>query len=317
MDKADKYIKQIVRSLNILREDIRSLNKINLTDYNLRAEYFYRDLLNFYGFELENLNEKRKNADSIDLVDEKNKIAIQVTSRNDTTKIHETIKGFYKNPEYIEYERLIMLLIGQPKLKYPRTDFTSGNLFSFNKKNDIIDIDDIIKKFNSYKAKKLEPIVDFLESEINLKIGIKQSKSTEVVTIIKMIEHLSDDNNYREVDKTETADPEKKRQRFQEHFDYLMSQYEDRFSIYAGTLDEAKKTSGCDGIRAKKIALYLRDISDNYLTKYDNNPKVAINALVDYFQNEISGINGIYDQQAIKFYLLDELIQCNIFPNPN
>jgi predicted RNA-binding protein with RPS1 domain len=297
--------------------EIESLTKISLTDYNIIAEYFYRDLLKFYGFELENLNEKKKNADSIDLVDEKNKIAIQVTSRNDTTKIHETIKGFRSNPEYDEYEQLIMLLIGKPKLKYPQTDFTNGNLFSFNKKKDIIDVDDIIKKFRSYTAEQLKPIVTFLESEINLKIETKRSKATEVVTIIKMIEYLSDDENYKEVDKVETADPERKRQRFKEHFDYLMHQYEERLSIYAGTLEEAKKSAGYDGLRAKKISLYLRDISDDYLTKNDNNPKEAIDALVAYFQNEISEINGIYDYQAIKFYLLDELIQCNVFPNPN
>jgi hypothetical protein len=317
MDKRDKYIKQIVRSLTILKTEIELLNKISLTDYNIIGEYFYRDLLKFYGFELENLNEKKKNADSIDLVDEKNKIAIQVTSRNDTTKIHSTIKGFYENSEYVEYERLIMLLIGKSKLEYSRTDFTSGNLFSFNKKDDIIDVNDIIEKFRSYTAKELEPIVAFLESEINLKIETKRSKATEVVTIIKMIEYLSDDNNYKEIDKVETADPEKKRQRFKEHFDYLMSQYEERLSIYAGTLEEAKRTAGYDGIRAKKIALYLRDISDDYLTQSDNNPKIAIENLVDYFQSEVSEINGIYDNQAIKFYLLDELIQCNIFPNPN
>lgn len=317
MDKRDKYIKQIVRSLTILKTEIELLNKISLTDYNIIGEYFYRDLLKFYGFELENLNEKKKNADSIDLVDEKNKIAIQVTSRNDAAKIHETIKGFRENPEYDEYERLIMLLIGKSKLKYPRTDFTNDNLFSFNKKDDIIDVEDIIKKFRSYTAKELEPIVSFLENEVNLKIETKHSKSNEVITIIRMIEYLSDDNNYKEVDKIETADPEKKRQRFQEHFDYLMNQYEERLSIYAGTLEEAKKTAGYDGIRAKKIALYLRDISDDYLTQSNNNPKIAIDALVAYFQNEVSGINGVFDQPAIKFYLLDELIQCNIFPNPN
>jgi hypothetical protein len=41
-------------------------------------------------------------------------------------------------PEYDGYKRLIMLLIGKPKLDYPKTDFTQGNLFAFDKKNDII-----------------------------------------------------------------------------------------------------------------------------------------------------------------------------------
>lgn len=312
----DRYIKQINRSLNLLRLEIEMLNKLNLMDYNIIAEDFYRDLLKFYGYNLTNLNETSRNADSIDLVDIDNKIAIQVTSRNDTTKIHDTIKGFYNNSEYDKYKRLIILLVGKPKLDYSRTDFTKCNLFAFDKQNDIIDISDIIKKFKSYNAEQLEPIVDFLEKEVDVKINIKKSKSNEVITIIKMIEYLSDDNNYKEVDIPELVDPDKKRQRFEDHFVFFMQQYTDLYAVYFGALKEAKNIAGNDGVRAKKISLYLRDISDNYLTQYDNNPKKAINALTDFFETEISTINTDYDRPAIKFYLLDELIQCNVFPNP-
>ncbi|OQX97075.1 MAG: hypothetical protein B6I24_09950 [Bacteroidetes bacterium 4572_128] len=279
MEKRDRYIKRINRSLSLMRFEIEQLNKINLTDYNIIAENFYKDLLVFYGFELKNLNEKKYNAESIDLVDEENKIAIQVTSRNDAKKIHDTIKGFNK-PEYDEYKQLIMFLIGKPKLKY-KADFTKKNLFSFDKKKDIIDVDDIIKKFRSYPAKQLEPIVDFLEkkSEIN-----------------------------------EKSDPDGKSLRFIEHFDFLMTKYGRFISIYTGALLEAK--SDIDGVRVNKINVYLQNLSDDYLTKYSNNPKDALNELVNYFETEISTSNTNYDRLAIEFYLLDELINCNVFPNP-
>ncbi len=316
MDKRDRFIKEINRSLAILRVEIEQLNKINLTDYNIIAEDFYRDLLVFYGYKLENLNETNKNADSIDLVDKENKIAIQVTSRNDTTKIHKTINGFYNNSDYQEYKQLILLLIGKSKLDYSKTDFTKGNLFSFDKKNDIIDINDIVNKFSSYTAKQLEPIVTFLESEIDMKINTKNKQSNEVITIIKMIEYLSDDKNYKKADINEEGDPDNKRLRFVEHFDFLMEKYEKSYSIYAGTLIETKKISGIDGVRIKKINVYLQNFSDDYLTKYSNNPREALNELVYYFENEISSSNTNYDKLAIEFYLLDELIKCNVFPNP-
>jgi len=316
MNKRDTYIKKISHSLAILRTEIEQLNKINLTDYNIIAENFYCDLLKFYGYKLNNLNETNKNADSIDLVDKENKIAIQVTSRNDTTKIHDTIQGFYNNPDYNEYKQLIMLLIGKSKLDYPKTDFTKDNLFAFNKKKDIIDVDDIIKKFKSFNAKQLEPIVDFLESEVDIKISTKRTKSNEVITIIKMIEYLSDDKNYIETDIKEIVDPDKKRLRFVEYFDFLMKRYEELYSVYAGTLNEAKNASDIDSVRVKKISIYLKDLSDNYLAKYSNNPKEALYELVNYFEDEISSSNVDYDESAIKFYLLDELINCNVFPNP-
>lgn len=312
MNKRDRYIKQINFSLALLRTVIEQLNKINLTDYNIIAENFYRDLLKFYGFELKNLNEKKQNADSIDLVDEENKIAIQVTSRNDAKKIHDTIKGFNK-PEYDEYKHLIMLLIGKPKLIY-KADFTQKNLFVFDKKEDIVDIDDIIKKFSSYPAKQLEPIVDFLESEIDIKINTKNTKSNEVITIIKMIEYLSDDKNYKKADINEKSDPDSKRLRFIDHFDFLMTRYDRLISIYTGALFEAK--SDIDGVRVNKINVYLQNLSDDYLAKHSNNPKEALNELVKYFEKEISSSNTDYDKLAIEFYLLDELINCNVFPNP-
>jgi hypothetical protein len=131
-----------------------------------------------------------------------------------------------------------------------------------------------------------------------------------------MIEYLSDDSNYKEVDQLEIIDPDKKKQRFEEHFDFLMNQYTNLYAIYSGALNEAKNAAGNDGVRAKKIGFYLKEISDAFLTKYNNNPKEAIDALTDFFEDEISSINSSYDRPAIKFYLLDELIQCNVFPNP-
>ncbi len=316
MNNRDRYIKQIVWSLSILQTAVINLAKVNLTDYNIIAEDFYRDLLFYYGFNLKNLNETKKNADNIDLVDAENKIAIQVTSRNDTTKIHETIDGFYKNPEYDNFGRLIMLLIGKPKLNYSKTDFTKDNLFTFNKQTDIIDVADIIAKFKTYNTEQLEPIVDFLEKEIDLKINTQKSKPNEVITIIKLIEYLSDDNNYKEKDINPKGDPDKKQARFVEHFDYLMTKYSRLIGCYAGTLNEAKNSIGLEGVRTQKINVYLQNLSDNYLNKFDNNPKTALFELVDYFENEISTSNIEFDSQAIEFYLLDELINCNVFPNP-
>ncbi len=316
MNNRDKYIKEITRCLNILRYEVESLSKINLTDYNIIAENFYKDLLKFYGYNLINLNEIKKNADSIDLVDKENKIAIQVTSRNDTTKIHDTIKGFYTNPEYSEYGRLIILLIGEPKQEYPKTDFTKGDLFSFDKQDDIIDIDDIIKKFSGFSAEQLEPIVDFLRKEISLKIELRKSKPNEIITIINLIEYLSNENNYKEVDKPEIIDPDKKRYRFKDHFDFLMEQYMELYPIYNGALEEAKNMFGLDGVRAKIISYYLKEISDDYLISNNNNPKIAIDTLANFFEQEISSNESNYNKSAIKFYILDELINCNVFPNP-
>jgi hypothetical protein len=77
----------------------------------------------------------------------------------------------------------------------------------------LFDVQDIIDKFKRFNAEQLEPIVNFLEKELDVKINSKKSKSNEVITIIQMIEYLSDDSNYKEVDQLEIIDPDKKRNR--------------------------------------------------------------------------------------------------------
>ncbi len=60
----------------------------------------------------------------------------------------------------------------------------------------------------------------------------------------------------------------------------------------------------------------MQNLSDEYLAQQENNPKMALDELIYHFENEISTLNTEYDKQAIEFYLLDELLNCNVFPNP-
>lgn len=163
----EEYIKRITRLLNDFKSYIISINELKLYDTNKKAEDFFKDLLKYYDEDfvnLKNANEENSNAKSIDLIDEEKKLAIQVTSRTDSLKIHQTIEGFYKN--YPDLQRVIILLIGKVKPNYLRTDFTQGGKYKFDKDKNIIDVQDIINKFDSYDAVRLKPILEFLENEI-------------------------------------------------------------------------------------------------------------------------------------------------------
>ena len=60
---------------------------------------------------------------------------------------------------------------------------------------------------------------------------------------------------------------------------------------------------------------YLQDISVQFLEEEHDNPIAALNKLVTYFEEKLS-INGKkYDRSAIKFYLVNEMIKCRVFPN--
>lgn len=61
--------------------------------------------------------------------------------------------------------------------------------------------------------------------------------------------------------------------------------------------------------------LYLQDISIRYLDASNNDPMEALNALVNFFDDKLSENGKKYDRMAIKFYLINEMIKCSVFPN--
>jgi hypothetical protein len=278
-----------------------------LTDINVYAENFYRAFFNLLGYEFENTNFYSNNFAHIDLIDNKNKLAIQVTSQNDNVKIQESITGFFSVPEHKEY-KLKILLIAKEAKNY-RTNFGKY----FNHKDDVLDINKLIVLINDItEIDKIKEIADFLDK--NILIERRKTESSEVETIMALIEFLSKDNNRDLTHLPDNVDPDFKiHKRFSEHSEFILNQYKDLCAVYQMPLFESRKS--IDAVTAIKITNYLKDESDLQLTKLDNNPKLALASLVELFYEKLS-INGVkFDKQAIKFYLLDELIKCNVFPN--
>lgn len=301
------YITAIGRRLAYLKAEVETFNSLNLTDINVYAENFYRDFFNLLGYEFDNTNSYSNNFAHIDLIDTKNKIAIQVTSQNDNVKIKDSIAGFFSDAKYKEY-KLKILLIAKEAKDY-RTKF--GN--NFNHKEDVLDIKKLLTIINDIKdLDKLKKIAEFLDKQILQER--KKTESTEFETIMTLIDYLSQNKNREIVNNSINVDPKNKiENRFSEHSEYLKEQYADLFSRYNNALIEAR--AKIDTVDAAIISDFLRDESDLCLTRDNNNAKLALAALVDLFYNKLSE-NGIkFDKQAIKFYLLDELIMCNVFPN--
>jgi hypothetical protein len=93
---------------------VGQLNSLNLQDVNVHAETFFRDFLNLaLGYQLRNINIIEKNARAIDLGDEDERIAIQVTSTAELAKIKHTHMGFVASGLDGRYDRLVVLIIGE------------------------------------------------------------------------------------------------------------------------------------------------------------------------------------------------------------
>ena len=290
-------------------------NAVNLYDINIVAEDFFPGLLNLiYGYELKNANYLEKNAPAIDLVDPKNRIAVQVTSDNSSTKIKHTIEEFNKNKAYQSYDRLIVLILTQKK-KYS-SNFDTQGMFSFEKERDIWDVEKLMQDVRELETEQIKAISNYLSAELcNKYYSVKETQASEVDTIIDLIEYISQHRKVKKPCET-TVDPEYKiYKRFRDFADRLIAEYTTLYTIYGEALKIVNETLGIDEAQDIIIMFYLQDISVQFLEEEQDNPIAALNKLVTYFETKLSANGKKYDRSAIKFYLVNEMIKCRVFPN--
>lgn len=92
-------ITKIIQWFSELTSRIKLNNKLNLTDINIYCENDLIQILNnIYKWQLYNANKQNKNAKAIDLLDDNNRIAIQITSDTSTKKIKDSLTKFQETP---------------------------------------------------------------------------------------------------------------------------------------------------------------------------------------------------------------------------
>lgn len=308
------YLKNIADNLAVLCYKVQILGTINLYDINIVSETFYARLINLIeDYCLVNANSIKKNASAIDLIDIKNRVSIQVTSDNSSTKIKHTLKEFCDKELYKKYDRLIFLILTKKRLY--RTRFNTQGLFSFDIKSDIWDVNELMKRIDSLPTEKLREINDYLELEFEKK-SKNQTEASEIETIFDLIEFITSNRQTVFKIRDTIIDPNYKiNERFKEFADNLKSQYMNLLPIYEPALTEIEQTKEIDNAQEIITKIYLQDLSIEYLDNAGNDPIKALNNLVSFFQNKLEGNGKEYDRAAIKFYLIHEMIKCNIFPN--
>ncbi|MCO6043329.1 SMEK domain-containing protein [Aeoliella sp. ICT_H6.2] len=137
--------KEIRFGLAVLQGYIRPGGSLNLTDINVHAEYFVGDLLNeVRGWRLKNTNVSKSNYPCIDLIDNHNRIGIQVTSEKGAPKINQTIKCLDTHglSAHIDHFKLFSLLPKQGTYKI--TETCAG--VAFNWRVDVLDFDTLLQE---------------------------------------------------------------------------------------------------------------------------------------------------------------------------
>ncbi len=307
-------INGITYYLTHLRVQVELLSNLNLQDNNIHAENFFRDLLNLaLGYDFKNINIVKKNAMAIDLGDEVKRIAIQVTSTSDFAKIKHTHGSFVNEGLDNKYDRLVVLIIGEKK-SYREASLGGDCFFTMSLKDDVWGMKDLLRMISDLPLDKLEQCRDFLRAELRI---AEPRVSNEVNTLIRLIGVLSAaEAGISLGDNREDPDPERKiRDRFSMHAEFLEQLYVEQHEIYGRALVVVNKYSDLSHVRLRKLQVYLMRWSDRILNECGCDPRVALDKLTENVLQMMGASDVAFDDGAVRYYLVDQLIACNVFPN--
>ena len=160
---------RISQLLSRFKEQVKILNSNGEFSINIHAENILIGVLNIiFDCNLKNVNyEENKIYPSIDLRDEKKKLAIQVTSTGSIEKIKHTLSGFVKNGLYNDYDTLYIYIITERQKTYKQKsiDDIIGKNFVFSPRF-VIDKTDLYKKLNAMNdIRKIVSVCQLLEKQ--------------------------------------------------------------------------------------------------------------------------------------------------------
>jgi hypothetical protein len=304
----------IVYYLSILRFSVELHNSLNHQDINVASENFFRDFLNLaFGYHLKNINIVQRNAQAIDLGDDDARIAIQVTSSTGLAKVKHTYAGFVKGGLNNTYDRLIILMIGE-KTGFKQDTFGEVGGFQISLRDDVWGISEVLSRLEDLTLDKLAECEKYLKDGISVR---RPREANEVLTLVRLIEVLSEANAESvRADILTDPDPDRKiNARFADHADFLKRQFTELHMLYGATLDEVTNQSDISHGRMQKLQIYLTNWSDRVLQKCGNNPKIALERMVSQTMVKMGDSDIGFDEGAVRFYLIQQLIACNVFPN--
>ena len=260
-----------------------------------------------------NINIIDPNAAAIDLGDEGNKLAIQVTSTSALAKTKHTVTKFIEKGLHEKYERLVILNI---TAKTSHTVPTVGNdTYNLSTKDDIWDIGDLAVMINDLELSKIQEINSFLNQQLYMTPA--ESIPRNVETILRLIELISDEDHPAAGEGfLDEPFPDKKiNQRFAYHSEFLKQEFLTLYQDYGAVLDSVELESDIGQVKIRRVAQHLRVHSDKVLTECGGDPKMALAKLIDNFIGMLNENGFNADTGAAQFYIIKHLIKCNVFPN--
>lgn len=133
------------------------------TDINLALEDAFIPILkSVYNLpHLVNLNRKQKNYPGIDLGDDHDRVAFQITSTTTLDKVKATIRQFMDRAYYNTFDELFILMLARKQASYSQASVNEllTDQFAFNCKKQIIDLGDLLGQVSGLRLAAQERVL--------------------------------------------------------------------------------------------------------------------------------------------------------------
>jgi hypothetical protein len=289
--------------------------KLNILDLNVLSEDFYAYLLNYiYGWNLTNKNTTNHNIGGLDLIDDTQKIIVQVSSDVSKRKIELSLSKI-DAVKYTGYNFKFFGITNDAK-KLRENKYLNKNVIFFNPQTDILDITVILKCItNMEDIEKIEKIYKFLQKEI--KMPISQEKiETNIAKIIEAISQIDLDDFHKP--EIKPFDIEKKI-----IYNNLIKSRSiiDDYKQYYTIID--KIYTEFDKLGNNKSLSVLNNLKSIYIERseiknQDDCFQQIINDVIN-FVKQSSNYKPIPEEELLMYVgiiVVDAFIRCKIFKNP-
>lgn len=310
------YFNYIEEKLNVLSYRIKSRSKINLLDLNIYSETFFAELMNrLLGYELENINAIKQNTEGIDLVDNKNRVIVQVSATSSKQKIENSLaKKIFE--DYSGFGFKFIAISGDADKLRAQT-FVNPYKVIFAPLNDIYDIKSLLNIVLNMQISVQRGLYEFLKDELGSFVDIVKVDSN----LASIINILSQEDLSGIVDSPEINPFEILRKI--EFNDLLTVQPTiDDYKIYYSRLDEKYKEFDKQG--ANKSLSVLAVIRKQYIKLLGENVEPyelffsIIDNLIELIMNSKNYVEIPYEEleMCVSILVVDAFIRCKIFKNP-
>ncbi len=181
------YYNFIEERLITLCTRVELRGKINILDYHLHSENFYRDLFNkLYTWNLENLNSLVQNVEAIDLIDRTNNIIIQISATNTKAKIDSALsKPSLFSTNYAGFN-FKFISIAKDANNLRSQSYTPPTGINFIPATDIYDARSILQDIYNLDINTFEIIYKLIKSELGRETDALRLKSnlSSVINIL-------------------------------------------------------------------------------------------------------------------------------------